>query len=120
MIGKKILASIFLMLLMGITGAQTASNSVLTQDCQDDGSFVAFVCNLKETLLMVGPMVSVIGLVVGGVIYVYSIVFVTAEARGRYQTLSMNLVIGAIILAALVGGAVAIYEATSGILIPPA
>jgi hypothetical protein len=75
------------------------------KQCSGNGGIVDFTCNIMKTLLELGPMVAVIALITGGSIYVYGNVFVTADQRGRYQTLAMNIVVGALILAAIVGGA---------------
>lgn len=79
------------------------SNPVKTT-CSGSG-IVAFTCNIMKTLLVLGPMIAVLALVLGGVIYIYANVFVTADQRGRYHTLATNLAIGALLLAAIVGGA---------------
>jgi hypothetical protein len=70
-----------------------------------------------KSLLTIGPMLAIIGLLVAGMIYIYASVFVTADQRGRYHTLATNLAIGSVILAALVGGAGFIAKAGKGFLV---
>ncbi len=73
--------------------------------CDSSGNIISFTCNIMQSLLQLGPMVAVIALVLGGIIHIYSNVFVTADQRGKYHSVATSLVVGAIILAALVGGA---------------
>jgi len=73
--------------------------------CGSTGNVIDFTCGIMQALLTLGPYVAVLSLVVAGIIYGYSNVFVTADQRGRYHTLSMNIVIGALILAAICGAA---------------
>jgi hypothetical protein len=101
------------LLLLGMAFAQVSGDSgaglnldnpVQTQ-CSTAGDIMGFTCNIMEYLLELGPMVAVIALVLGGVVYIYANMFVAADQRGRYHTLATNLIIGALLLAALVGGA---------------
>lgn len=89
----------------GGAGSGVVLDNPTKQACGSDGGIVAFTCNIMKTLLTLGPMIAVMALLVGGVIYVYASVFVTADQRGRYHSLATSLVIGALILAALAGGA---------------
>ena len=79
--------------------------------CGQSGNIVDFTCTIMKALLQLGPMIAIIALVLGGIIYIYANVFVTADQRGKYHTLSTSLVVGALILLALVGGAGAITSA---------
>jgi len=101
---------------VSFAGSSTTEDSPLTTPCSGT-DLKGFVCNIKETLLYIGPMISVIALVLGGILYISAQIFVSAESRGRYQNVATSLIIGAIVLAALVGGAVSIYEATKGLLV---
>ncbi|MFH1221948.1 MAG: hypothetical protein V1492_02585 [Candidatus Micrarchaeota archaeon] len=105
-----------LFVLTGALFAQAPGGGVdysnpLETTCGSSGSLVDFTCSIMKTLLTLGPMIAIIALVLAGVIYVYANVFVTADQRGRYHTLATNLAIGALILAALVGGAGLITQA---------
>ena len=110
MIKKILFISMILSLVSLVTAQASGVNQGLdTSDptktvCTGSGIYV-FTCNIMKTLLLLGPMIAVLAIVIGGVIYVYASVFVTADQRGKYHTLATNLVIGALILAALVGGA---------------
>jgi len=104
---------LLVLLLLGMAFAQAGGdtgtglnldNPVQTQ-CSTSGDIMGFTCNIMEYLLELGPMVAVIALVLGGLVYIYANMFVTADQRGRYHTLATNLIIGALLLAALVGGA---------------
>jgi hypothetical protein len=86
------------------------SNPIETS-CTGNGGIVDFTCNIMKTLLTLGPMIAVLAIVLGGVVYIYASVFVTADQRGRYHTLATNLAIGGLILAVLVGGAGLIVQA---------
>jgi hypothetical protein len=79
--------------------------------CGSSGNIVDFTCTIMKALLQLGPMIAIIALVLGGIIYIYANVFVTADQRGRYHTLATSLAIGALILLAIVGGAGAITSA---------
>jgi hypothetical protein len=96
----------------GLLAAQSASSGITVAYshpsdtvCGSSGNIVDFTCYMMKTLLELGPMVSILALVLAGLIYVYASVFVTADQRGRYHTLATNLALGAVILAAIVGGA---------------
>jgi hypothetical protein len=100
-------------LFLGLATAGSSGNTLSTVDysdpvstqCNNTGNIVDFTCGLMVALLTLGPFVAIIALVAGGLIYVYANVFVTADQRGRYHTLAMNVVVGALILMAIVGGA---------------
>jgi len=105
-----------LLLALGFAFAQSGSgsgNSLVQVDLQDPmktqcgktGNVIDFTCEIMQALLTLGPYVAVLSLVVAGIIYGYSNVFVTADQRGRYHTLAMNIVVGALILAAICGAA---------------
>lgn len=112
----------FALCLLGVLAAQsggtTGSGIVVDYStpsqttCSNTGNITDFTCQMMEALLGLGPMIAIIALVLGGIIYVYANVFVTADQRGRYHSLAMNLAIGAIILAAIVGGAGVITQAS--------
>lgn len=89
-------------------------------ECGSKGDLVGFTCQIMQALLKLGPMVAVIALVLGGIIYIYAGVFVTADQRGKYHTLATSLAVGALILAALVGGAGWIVTAGMKFLTPTA
>lgn len=110
----------FALALFGVLAAQSGgTTSGTNQDystpsqvtCPGNGNITDFTCQMMKALLGLGPMIAIIALVLGGIIYVYANVFVTADQRGRYHSLATNLAIGAIILAALVGGAGVITQA---------
>jgi hypothetical protein len=99
--------------LFGLLMAQASGNSGIGVSysnprntvCGSTGNIIDFTCNMMKALLELGPMVSILALVLAGLVYVYASVFVTADQRGRYHTLATNLALGAIVLAAIVGGA---------------
>jgi hypothetical protein len=100
----------FLALMVGSLVAQTANQDYDVSDptataCGESGNILDLTCIVMKALLNLGPMLAIIALVLGGIIYIYANVFVTADQRGRYHTLATSLVVGAIILLALVGGA---------------
>lgn len=86
-------------------------------ECGNGTGIVSFTCNIMLTLLTLGPLIAVIAIVLGGIVYVYASVFVTADQRGRYHTLATNLALGGIILLALVGGVGYIVTAGKGLLV---
>lgn len=79
------------------------SNPINTSCTGSD--IVGFTCNIMVALLSLGPFVAVIALVIGGIIYIYANIFVSADLRGRYHMIATSLVVGALILAAICGGA---------------
>jgi hypothetical protein len=104
--------------LIVLAGAFTAADSNTIDlsnpreaTCGTSGNIVDFTCTIMKTLLNLGPMIAIIALVFGGIIYIYANVFVTADQRGKYHTLATSLVVGALILLAIVGGAGAITSA---------
>jgi len=111
----KRLTALFTIMLFAVLFAQSGnsgdgSNALNLEkpaetQCGTSGNFVDFSCNIMKALLKLGPIVAVIALIAGGAIYIYAQMFVTADQRGRYQSLAVNLVVGALLLAALVGGA---------------
>lgn len=107
---KKIMFVLMLLSLAGVVAAQESTTNLNLEDpalskCEKGSGIEIFMCNIMVTLLNLGPIVAVLGFVIAGVIYVYASVFVTADQRGRYHTLATNIAVGAIILAAIVGGA---------------
>jgi len=109
MMGKSIL---LLLLLSGVLFAQEEGvdySDPATTSCDDTG-IVGLACNTMQVLLALGPFLAIIALLLGGMIYIYANIFVTADQRGRYHSLATSLAVGAIILAALVGGAGLIVE----------
>jgi hypothetical protein len=109
---------LFALCLIVITGAIAAADSGAIDlsnpreaACGTSGNIVDFTCTIMKTLLNLGPMIAIIALVLGGIIYIYANVFVTADQRGRFHTLATSLVVGALILLAIVGGAGAITSA---------
>ncbi len=104
---KTVLLAVLLSALAFAQAAGAALNVDKPEEtvCGTGQDFKSFACSVMLYLLQLGPIVAVIALVVGGAIYVYANVFVTADQRGKYHTLAVNLAIGALILAALVGGA---------------
>ena len=107
---KKIMFLFMMLSVAGILGAQSADTNLnldnpVQSQCTNGSGIEVFMCNIMVTLLNLGPIVAIIGFVVAGVIYVYANVFVTADQRGRYHSLATNIALGAIILAAIVGGA---------------
>lgn len=107
----KKLTALFSIMLLGLLFAQGGSGDNFNPEkpteteCGQSGNFVDFSCQIMKALLKLGPIVAVIALITGGAIYIYANMFVTADQRGKYQSLAVNLVIGALLLAALVGGA---------------
>jgi hypothetical protein len=107
---KKIMFVFMLLSIAGVLSAQGDTTNLNLEDpvqseCKNGSGIEIFMCNIMVTLLNLGPIVAVLGFVTAGVIYVYANVFVTADQRGRYHTLATNIAVGAIILAAIVGGA---------------
>ncbi len=116
-----LLAVLLLGLAFAQAGGSTGTSGINTDNpaqtsCSDTGGIKDVTCKLMVYLLELGPMVAVIALVLGGVIYIYANVFVTADQRGRYHTLATNLVIGALLLAAIVGGAGILVKSGMGFL----
>jgi|GEM_PF-3880707 len=95
---------VLLILASVIIGQDADFSDPMEMDCEANSGIENFTCNIMKTLLNLGPMVAIIALLVGGVIYVYANIFVTADQRGRYHSLATSLAVGAVILAALVGG----------------
>lgn len=113
-------ALLFVLLLGGLVAAQAADGEFNYENpsatsCSSTG-FEGFVCGIMKTLLKIGPMIAVIALVLAGFIYIYANVLVTADQRGKYHTLATSLAVGAVILAALVGGAGLIAQAGTSFL----
>jgi hypothetical protein len=107
---KKIMLIFMVLSIAGILGAQATDTNLnmenpVKSECKNGSGIEVFMCNIMVTLLNLGPIVAILGFVIAGVIYVYANVFVTADQRGRYHTLATNIAVGAIILAAIVGGA---------------
>jgi len=121
---RKIQMILFAVCLAGVALAQTAQSGIdysdpMKTECTGSGVFV-FTCDMMKTLLAIGPMVAVLALVLGGIIYVYANAFVPADQRGKYHSLAVSLVVGALILAALVGSAGTIIKVGSTLLSPAA
>ena len=81
---------------------------------------MALTCNIMHALLQIGPMFAVIALIMAAIIYVYAHMFVSADQRGRYNTLSTTLALGALILAAVVGASGLIIKSGTELLTTPA
>jgi hypothetical protein len=78
-------------------------------------TIVDVIGGIKDTLLNLAPSIATI-LVVAGAI-VYGLAYTQpAENRGRWQTLSMGMVIGGIIIAAIYGAADIIVKTSSTLL----
>lgn len=112
--------SFLVLLLAGLVAAQAGADSInyenpAATNCSGSG-FEKFVCELMLSLLKIGPMISVIALVIAGIIYIYANVLVTADQRGKYHSLATSLAVGALILAALVGGAGLLTQAGTSFL----
>lgn len=65
---------------------------------------VAFLYNLKDTLTAIGPALSAILFVLAGIIYAFG-QLQPADARGKYQSWSMGLIVGGFVVGALALGA---------------
>ncbi|PIT84052.1 hypothetical protein COU37_05340 [Candidatus Micrarchaeota archaeon CG10_big_fil_rev_8_21_14_0_10_45_29] len=67
-------------------------------------SIVSLVESIKSTLLSLGPNVSVILIVLGGLTYGLAQTQ-PAHTRGKWQSLAIGIIIGGIIVAAVTGAA---------------
>lgn len=71
--------------------------------------------NIQAALMNIAPIISVILIVLGGVIYGISFTQ-PAENRGKMQTMGVSMFIGGVIVGAIVGAATIIAEMSSGLL----
>lgn len=78
-------------------------------------SIISLVDSIKSTLLELGPNIAIILIVMGGIIYGISYLQ-PAQARGRWQSLAMGIVIGGIIVAAITGAAELIAKSSATML----
>lgn len=69
----------------------------------------------QSTLSTIGPMVSVILILLGGIAYGLAKTQ-PAEIRGKWQSAAIGLIIGGIIVAAVVGAATIIRDSASKLL----
>ncbi len=76
-------------------------------------------CQIMQTLLTLGPYFAIIALLIAGFIYVYAHMFVSADQRGKYNTLCASLAVGALVLAALVGASGLIIKSGTQFLTAP-
>lgn len=73
------------------------------------------VAGWLEVLKNVGPMISVILIILGGIIYGLSHTQ-PAEVRGKWQAAAVGMVVGGIIMGAIIGAASTIQEISSKLL----
>ena len=75
-------------------------------------TIVGIVEGIEQTLLALGPAVSVILIVLGAITYGLAQTQ-PAENRGKWQSMAMGMVVGGIIVAALTGAAQVIAGSAS-------
>ncbi len=103
--------------LLAADGTQDISNPAAIS-CGGIG-IMTLTCNVMHALLQIGPMFAVIALILAAIIYVYAHMFISADQRGRYNTLSTTLALGALILAAVVGASGVIIKSGTEFLTTP-
>lgn len=77
----------------------------------------ALASSVAMSLSNIAPMVSLILLVLGGIVYGLAQTQ-PAEMRGKWQTAGISMMIGGVIVGAIAGAAVIIQELSSGLLKP--
>ena len=71
----------------------------------------------KGTLENIAPVVSIILILLGGIIYGFSTTQ-RAEQRGKWQSFALGMIVGGIIVAAITGAAVLIRDISGELLKP--
>lgn len=73
------------------------------------------VSNIAAFIINIAPMISLILIVLGGIIYGLSYTQPT-DNRGKWQTTGIGMIIGGIIVGAVAGAATLIQETSAGLL----
>ena len=73
--------------------------------------------NIASFLSSIAPVISLILIILGGIIYGVAQTQ-PPDARGKWQTAAISMVVGGIIVGAIAGAAVFIQEQSSGLLKP--
>jgi len=73
------------------------------------------ISNIAQFLLTIAPMISIILIVLGGIIYALSYTQ-PADTRGKWQSAGVSMFIGGVIVAAIAGAATIIQEVSGGLL----
>ncbi|MEM3422827.1 MAG: hypothetical protein QXF35_01630 [Candidatus Bilamarchaeaceae archaeon] len=73
------------------------------------------ISNIAAFLLNIAPMLSLILIVLGGIIYGLSYTQ-PADNRGKWQTTGIGMVVGGIIVGAVAGAATLIQQTSAGLL----
>jgi hypothetical protein len=73
------------------------------------------ISNIAQFLLTIAPMISIILIVLGGIIYALSYTQ-PADTRGKWQSAGVSMFIGGVIVAAIAGAATMIQEVSGGLL----
>ena len=94
-----------------------ATNPVETT-CDSGNKVVDLACQVKNTVIALGPLVSIVLIVLAGITFAIARFGLPAETRGRYENLAVAMFIGGIICAVVVGGAGVIYDVFSQLLVP--
>lgn len=83
------------------------------------GEIVAFIetllSGIQATLMNIGPMLSIILIVMGGITYGLAQTQ-AAETRGKWQAAGIAMFVGGVIIAAVTGAAALIQQTSSKIL----
>ena len=80
-------------------------------------NILSIVEGLKITLLALGPSISVILIVLGGIVYGLSQTQ-PAQMRGKWQAAAAGMIVGGIIVAIITAGAQQIAETSAKMLLP--
>ena len=73
--------------------------------------------NIEQFLLAIGPVISIILIVLGGIVYGLAQTQ-PADMRGKWQTAAISMFIGGIIIAVVTGAADLIQSTSAGLLKP--
>jgi len=75
----------------------------------------SLLASWQGTLSSIGPIVSVILIILGGIVYGISNTQ-PSETRGKWQTAAIGMIVGGIIVAAIVGAAALIRDSATKLL----
>ena len=71
--------------------------------------------NVANFLSTIAPVISLILIILGGIVYGLA-QMQAPEARGKWQTTALSMIIGGLIVGAIAGAATIIQETSSGLL----
>ncbi|MEM2908903.1 MAG: hypothetical protein QW590_00660 [Candidatus Bilamarchaeaceae archaeon] len=71
--------------------------------------------NIAAFLLTIAPVIGLILLVLGGILYGLSFTQ-PADSRGKWQSIGVSMMVGGVIVAAIAGASSLIMETASGLL----